>query len=204
MKDHQLPIRKACQIVRLSRAAYYRTPQVSMERDREVIDALNGLVASNCRWGFWKCFDRLRLDGHRWNHKRVHRVYCELRLNLPRRTKRRVPQRTRQPLAAPAMLNGTWALDFMHDTLYGGRRFRTLNVIDEGNRGGGLAIEIGTAIPSARVVRVMEQLIDLHGRPSSVRLDNGPELTAKTFVDWCQRHGIYTSSASIAATARKC
>jgi len=59
----------------------------------------------------------------------------------------------------------------MHDTLCGGRRFRTLNVMDEGNREG-LAIEIGTSIPSARVVRVMEQLIDLHGRPSSVRLDN--------------------------------
>ena len=77
----------------------------------------------------------------------------------------------------------------MHDTLCGGRRFRTLNVMDEGNREG-LAIEIGTSIPSARVVRVMEQLIDLHGRPSSVRLDNGPELTAETFVDWCQRHNI--------------
>jgi putative transposase len=189
VKDHRLPVRRACQIVRLSRAAYYRTPQVAMERDREVIEALNGLVASNGRWGFWKCYDRLRLDGHRWNHKRVHRVYCELRLNLPRRTKRRVPQRLRQPLAAPATLNGTWALDFMHDTLYGGRRFRTLNVIDEGNREG-LAIEIGTSIPSARVVRVMEQLIDLHGRPGSVRLDNGPELTAETFVDWCQRQGI--------------
>jgi hypothetical protein len=34
------------------------------------------------------------------------------------------------------VLNGTWALDFMHDALYGGRRFRTLNVIDEGNRQG--------------------------------------------------------------------
>jgi putative transposase len=77
----------------------------------------------------------------------------------------------------------------MHDTLYGGRRFRTLNVIDEGNREG-LAIETGTSIPSARVVRVMEQLIDLHGRPGSVRLDNGPELTAETFVGWCQRQGI--------------
>jgi putative transposase len=78
-----------------------------MERDREVIEALNRLVASNGRWGIWKCYDRLRLDGHRWNHKRVHRVYCELRFNLPRRSKRRVPQRLRQPLAAPATLNGT-------------------------------------------------------------------------------------------------
>lgn len=123
------------------------------------------------------------------NHKRVHRVFCERRLNLPLRTTRRVPQRLRQPLAAPATLNRVWALDFMHDTFYGGRRFRTLNVIDEVNREC-LAIEIGTSIPSTRVVRVMEQQIDLHGRPSSVRLDNDPELTAETFVDWCQRHGI--------------
>jgi putative transposase len=187
--DHRLPIRRACQIVRLSRAAFYRTPLGSMERDREVIEVLNRLVEANGRWGFWKCYDRLRLDGHRWNHKRVHRVYCELRLNLPRRTRRRVPQRVRQPLAAPAMLNGTWALDFMHDALYGGRRFRTFNVLDEGNREG-LGIEIGTAIPGARVVRVMDRLIEIYGQPDAFRIDNGPELTAQVFVEWCERKGI--------------
>jgi putative transposase len=160
-----------------------------MERDREVIEALNGVVADRPRWGFWKCYDRLRLDGRGWNHKRVHRVYCELRLNLPRRTRRRVPQRLRQPLEAPAQLNGTWALDFMHDALYGGRRFRTLNVLDEGNRQG-LAIEVGTSIPSARVVRLMERLIELYGRPAALRIDNGPELTAEVFVDWCRQRDI--------------
>jgi transposase InsO family protein len=105
------------------------------------------VVARYTRWGFWKCFYRLRRAGHGWNHKRVHRVYCALRLNLPRRTKRRVPARARQPLVAPARLNETWALDFMTDALYDGRGFRgfrTLNVIDEGNREG-LAIEIGTS-----------------------------------------------------------
>ena len=71
------------------------------------------------------------LDGQRWNHKRVHRVYCALRLNLPRRSKRRLPTRLCQPLDAPARLNTTWALDFMSDRLYDGRPFCTLNVIDE-------------------------------------------------------------------------
>lgn len=65
---------------------------------------------------------------------RVHRVYCALRLNLPRRTKRRGPVRLRQPLVAPARLNETWAPDFMADALYDGRGFRTINVLDEGNR----------------------------------------------------------------------
>ena len=88
MKEHQLPIRRACQIVKLSRAAFYRTPQGPMERDREVVEALLRVVEEHPRWGFWKCYDRLRLLGHRWNHKRVYRVYCELRLNAPRRVKR--------------------------------------------------------------------------------------------------------------------
>jgi putative transposase len=128
-------------------------------------------VARKPRWGFWKLYDRLRLDGQCINHKRLHRVYCAMKLNLPRRTKRRLPTRIRQPLAAPAGLNQIWALDFMADALYGGRAFRTLNLIDEGNRQV-LGIEVAHSIPSLRVIRVMEQLIELHGKPRALRMDN--------------------------------
>jgi putative transposase len=187
--EHQLPVRHACRAVGLSRTAWYRRPAEPAVRDGAVMAAVLAIVEQHGRWGFWKCFDRLRLLGHRWNHKRVHRVYCALRLNLPRRTKRRVPTRLRQPLIAPSTLNGIWALDFMEDALYGGRRFRTLNVLDEANREA-LAIEIGTSIPAARVVRVLEQLLLLYGRPQALRLDNGPELTAEAFTAWCEAHGI--------------
>jgi putative transposase len=89
-----------------------------------VIAALTDAVTRYPRWGFWKLFDRLRVEGRPWNHKRVHRVYCALRLNLPRRTTRPVPRRIRQALTAPPVLNQTWALDFMTETLYDGRRVR--------------------------------------------------------------------------------
>jgi len=102
------------------------------------------------------------------NHKRLHRVYCAMTLNLPRRTKRRLPTRIRQPLAAPSGLNQIWALDFMADALYGGRAFRTLNLIDEGNRQV-LGIEVAHSIPGLRAIRVMEQLIELHGKPRALR-----------------------------------
>jgi putative transposase len=184
VQEHQLPVRRACQAVRLSRAAYYRPPRSRLGRDADVVAALNDVVARHRRWGFWKCFYRLRRAGHCWNHKRVHRVYCALRLNLPRRTKRRVPARLRQPLVAPERLNDTWALDFMVDALYDGRSFRALTVIDEGNREA-LAIELGTSIPSARVIRVLDELVRLYGRPARVRVDNGPELVAEAFVEWC-------------------
>lgn len=190
VKDHRLPKKRACQIVKLSRAAYYRrTSSHRSTGDAEVIEALNQIVSQHGRWGFWKCFDRLRLLGYRWNHKRVHRVYCEMKLNLPRRTKKRVPKRIVAPLLAPLSHNRIWAADFMHDALYGGRAFRTFNVLDESNREA-LAIEVGMSIPSARVIRVLERLIDLYGKPEALRTDNGPEFTASAFEEWCRERGI--------------
>jgi len=188
-QEHGLSIQRACRVVGLSRTAFYLRPKPSSERDAAVIAALNRVVEQRPRWGFWKCYDRLRFEGQQWNHKRVHRVYCALRLNLPRRTKRRVPPRNPLPLAAPTALNQVWSLDFMHDTLYGGRRFRTLNVLDDANRQV-LGIEVATSIPSQRAVRVMEQLIELHGKPTALRLDNGSELTAHAFVEWAKERQI--------------
>lgn len=188
MKDHPLRVRHACRIVKLSPTAYYKRPACDKERDAQVIEALNGIVEENSRWGFWKCFDRLRIEGHGWNHKRVHRVYCQMKLNLPRRTKKRVPKRVVNPLVAPTSHNRIWAADFMHDALYGGGRLRTFNVIDESNREA-LAIEAGNSIPSTRVIRVLDRLIDLYGKPQALRLDNGPEFTAQRFQQWCRdRH----------------
>jgi putative transposase len=93
------------------------------------------------------------------------------------------------PSVAPTRLNEIWAIDFMLDALYGGRRFRTLNVLDEGTREG-LAIEVGTSIPATRVIRVLSQLVALYGRPDRLRLDNGPELTSQALTEWCAQRGI--------------
>jgi len=184
-----MTIARACAGVGLSRAAWYRPRIDWAHRDAPVVEALNQALAKNGRWGFWLCFDWLRNRGHRWNHKRCWRVYCQLRLNLPRRHKRRLPPIARQPLVAPAEKNQIWALDFMQDALYSGRAFRTFNVIDESNREA-LAIEIDTSLPSGRVMRVLEQLRDLRGLPQAIRIDNGPELRAQAFVDWCEQHAI--------------
>lgn len=139
--------------------------------------------------GFWKYYDQSRSEGRQWNHKRMRRVYCAMRLNVPRRTKRRILGRKRRPLVAPVRLNSIWAVDFMHDALSQGRSFRTFNVIDEANREG-LAIEIGTSIPARRVTRVLDQAIEIYGRPDSIRCDNGPEFTAKHFTEWCEENRI--------------
>lgn len=189
VQEHHLSRQRACKLVGLSRSALYKPTVNWAQRDAPVIDALNGVIAKRPRWGFWKCFYRIRGDGHVWNHKRVHRVYCAMRLNLVRKAKRRVITRERQPLEASLTLNKVWALDFMRDTMYDGRPFRTLNVIDEGNREA-LRIECGTSIPSARLIRVMNQLIEVYGKPQAIRMDNGPEMTSSMFTEWAEAQGI--------------
>jgi putative transposase len=189
VSQHRLSVVQACQVVRLARAAWYRPPRPALERDADVIEALTAVVAESSRWGFWKCYDRLRNLGRPWNHKRVHRVYCALRLNRARRTKRRVPRRPRVPLVALPILNRTWALDFMHDALYDGRAFRVLNVLDQGNREA-LAIEAGFSLPSRRVLELLEELSALHGAPETLRMDNGPEFLATALAVWAEHRAV--------------
>jgi putative transposase len=185
----KLSVRRACSAVGLSRSAWYRPRVVRLTKDKEVIDALQGVVEEHNRWGFWKCYDRIRLDGRGWNHKRLYRVYRELGLHMRRKTKRRLPARKRETLDVPAEPNAVWSLDFMHDALYTGRRFRTLNVLDEGVREA-LDIEIDTSLTGERVARVLEDIKGWRGVPEAIRCDNGPELLSRAFVLWCSSNDI--------------
>lgn len=106
-------------------------------------------------------------------------------MNKRRKGKRRLPQRVKQPLEQQGMINQSWSMDFMSDTLVNGRKFRTLNIIDDCNREV-LAIEIDTSLSSRRVIRTLEQVIDWRGKPKVIRVDNGPEYTSKDFEWWCR------------------
>jgi putative transposase len=73
--------------------------------------------------------------------------------------------------------------------LWSGRRFRTFNVIDDFNREA-LRIEIDTSLPARRVVRALDELIEIRGKPAGLRMDNGPELISDELEKWARRHGI--------------
>ena len=138
---HDLTVTRACCGAGLSRSAWYRPLKNRLAYDQPLIDVLQALAEAKPGLGFWKLYRRLRRQGYSWNHKRVHRVYCELKLNIWRRTKKRIPARAPQPLLVPLVPNQVWSADFMSDALYGGTRFRTFNVLDDFNREA-LAIEV--------------------------------------------------------------
>jgi putative transposase len=80
-------------------------------------------------------------------------------------------------------------MDFMHDQLADGRSIRLFNVIDDFNREG-LEIEVGFSLPSERVIRSLERIIEWRGRPERIRCDNGPEYVSGALMAWASRRGI--------------
>lgn len=156
--------------------------------DSEVIDTLTKLVEQYPRYGFGKLFAIIRREGHPWNHKRVYRVYCEMKLNIKRKYKKRL-KRLPKPLLQPIHPNYCWSMDFMQDSLSCGRVFRTFNVMDDYNREG-LGIEIGTSLPAQRITRFLDQLISVRGKPKRIRSDNGTEATSGHFQQWAKTHSI--------------
>jgi len=165
-----MSIRQACRTLSLSRTVFRYQPDT--RRDEAVIQRLTEVAERYPRYGFKKLFQVLRRQGHVWNHKRVYRIYCLLKLNFRRKGKQRLPVRNPAPLATPEALNQSWSIDFMHDALTCGRRFRTFNVVDDFNREA-LAIEIDLNIPAQRVVRVLDRIVANRGYPLKMRMDNG-------------------------------
>ena len=157
--------------------------------DQPIIDLLAELVEKHPSIGFWKCYHRLRRQGHEWNHKRVYRVYTQMRLNIRRRAKKRLPARVKQALFQPERINQVWSLDFMNDSLWDGKRYRLLNVIDDFNREV-LAIEADTSLPALRVIRVLKKLLFERGTPDMIRVDNGPEFISDKLDNWCKSNKI--------------
>lgn len=187
VQTFSLSVRQACRAFSLSRTVYHYRPD--MLRDEPVISALQQAAERYPRYGFSKLFQILRRQGHAWNHKRVHRIYCLLKLNFRRKGKQRLPTRYPSPLAVPQALNHSWSVDFMHDALTCGRRFRTFNVVDDYNREA-LAVEIDLNIPAQRVIRVLDRIVANRGCPHKLRMDNGPEFISLALAEWAESRNV--------------
>lgn len=187
VKSKAFSQRRACRVAGLTRRSFDYQPK--RQPDTSVEQAINKIAEKHPGWGFWKIHHRLRRLQYGFNHKRVWRIYRQMGLNLPRRQRRRLPTRLRQPLTQPTALNQTWSLDFMSDALRDGRRFRTLNVVDDFNRQA-LGVEVDYSLPASRVIRLLQRLIEIHGQPVRLRCDNGPEFISSALSEWCEQQGV--------------
>jgi putative transposase len=189
MTTHELSQRRACGLIGITRRGFQRKP--AEDRNRELRQRLRELAEQRRRWGCPKLYIILRREGWRANHKRIERLYREegLSLKLRRRRRKRLSH-LRVPRERPVAANQTWAVDFIHDSLSSGRRFRAFAVLDEWSRES-LAIEVDVSLPGERVTRVLGRLHETRGLPVVIQADNGPELRGQTLDQWAHDHGVH-------------
>jgi putative transposase len=178
--------RRACGLMEVHRATCrYRRRRAE---DPKLRTRLRELAEVRRRFGYRRLQVLLQREGWRVNHKLIYRLYVEEKLGL-RRKRGRKRSGVRQPLARAMAANQVWSLDFMTDALSSGRRFRTLNIVDDYTREC-LAIEVDTSLGGGRVVRVLEELKLQRGLPRQIRSDNGPEFLSRAVDQWAYEQGL--------------
>lgn len=120
---------------------------------------------------------------------KIRRVYVKEGFSLWKKPRRRMKDNPANPIMIPFDRNEEWAIDFMHDVLANGRKFRSFNVIDHYNRQA-LGILTHYSISARSATRFLDQLIEKYGKPKRIRGDNGPEMMSKWFRLWLQMNNI--------------
>jgi len=179
--------RRACRVLGVGRSScrYRARRQVAVR----LLEDLRAHAMARPRFGYRRIHVLLRRGGWQVNHKRVYRLYRAEGLAVRRRRRKRMALGLRTVLPPPSRRNERWSMDFTLDTLASGRRFRTLNVVDEFTREC-LAIEVDTSIGGSRVARVLAHLLETRGRPDLIVCDNGPEFAGKTLDAWAYQASV--------------
>ena len=173
--------RRACTIVRVDRKTIrYRSRRPADEALRA---RMRKLAAERRRFGYRRLHVLLRREGLVRNRKRTQRLYREEGLTVRRRRGRKRATGSRAPLLLPALPNARWSIDFVHDQLACGRRFRILNVIDDVTKECLLALA-DTSISGKRVARELTALLARRGRPAMIVSDHGTEFTSNAMLGW--------------------
>jgi putative transposase len=168
--------RRACRVLCHARSSNRYVPRRTMIEG--LLDQLRRDAVERPRFGYRRLHVLLRRRGWRVNHKRVYRLYRAEGLAVRRKRRKRLAAGLRVVLPPPTRPNERWSMDFVHDTLANGRKFRTLNIVDDLTREA-LAIEVDTSLGGQRVVRVLERLVALRGVPQVIVCDNGPEFVGR-------------------------
>ena len=181
-------IRRACAVLGGGRSTYHyasrRPPQaVLSKRIREIAE-------TRVRYGYRRIHVLLRREGWQVNAKRIYRLYTEEGLQLRHKTpKRRVAAKLREDRCPPAAPNQVWAMDFLSDQLFDGRRIRILTIVDAYSRISP-AIDVRPHYRGTDVVETLERVTRVYGTPKTIRVDNGPEFISKALDLWAWLNGV--------------
>jgi putative transposase len=184
---HGFSERRACRLMGMMRTSFRYRGRPDPDGDLRV--RLRELAAQRPRYGSPRLCVLLRREGRRVNHKRVERLYREEKLSLRLKARRKRVSALRVPLPRPEQVNVRWSMDFVMDTLTGGRRFRCLTLVDDFSRECP-SIYVDTSISGFQVTRVLDHLKETRGLPAALCTDNGPEFSGAALDQWAHAQGV--------------
>ena len=184
----QISERRACGLLLVVRGTC-RYQGVGRTENEQLRQRVRELAMMRRRFGYRRLHAMLRREGYEVNHKRVYRIYVEEQLWVRKRRRKRRIAMPRVAMRAPTTTNEVWSMDFVSDALGTGRRFRTLNIVDDFSREAP-AIEVDTSLSGVRVTRVLDRLKIERGLPLHIRSDNGPEFISKAVEQWAYENGV--------------
>ena len=185
MEQYEMSERQACKLVDLDRSSYRYEPRP--DHNVELRQELVQLARPKPRYGYRRLHAVLSRRGCPVSAQRVYRLYRTEGLMVRRLRRKRLSR-----VYVPSQLvrsNQEWALDFVSDALATGRGIRVLTVVDAFTREN-LSLEVDMSLSSRRVTRALEAVIERRGNPEAIRCDNGPELTSRHFLSWCEERKI--------------
>ncbi len=165
----------------IRRSSFYYA--ATLPDDGDLRAAIHEVAKQRRRWGCPRIVERLRRDGWKDNHKRIERVYQEEKLQVRRRNRKRISHGDREPLMVPKGLNELWAMDFVSDSMSGGRKLKVLTIVDCFSREC-VGLVVDTSIGGVRVARTLEEIGARRGYPKQIMSDNGPEFTGSALDAW--------------------
>lgn len=187
-EDYSISLNRACKVLSVSKTAYYYE-LIKSSGDLEIKQELLKLAQQYPRWGFDKMMDKIRMENKPWNHKCVYRIYCENRLNIRIKPRKRIAKGEAKSLLQPISSNLCWSMDFMSDALSNGQKFRTFNVTDDYNREC-LLIKPRYSLTSQIITGFLDEIAKVRGYPQMIRVDNGSEFRSGVFNQWALKHHI--------------
>jgi putative transposase len=168
-RSYEMSERRACAITAVDRSMVrYRSKRPD---DGELRRRMRELAGERRRFGYRRLHVLLRREGLVVNRKRTQRLYREEGLMVRRRRARRRATGTRAPLVMAARPNARWSIDFIHDQMTCGRRFRILNILDDVTQEC-LAAIADTSMSGQRVARELTALVAWRGKPELIVSDN--------------------------------
>jgi len=158
------------------------------QKDAIVKEAIQDVIGTS-QLGRKKIIVKVQKKHPYMGASKIRRVYEKEGFSLYKRMKKKRINNSANPIEVPYGPNVEWAMDFMSDSLANGKKFRTLNIIDQYNRKC-LEIAISYTLPSRKVIEILKRTIDEYGKPLGIRTDNGPEFTSCIFQSWLDKNDI--------------